>query len=317
MDNTFIIPCIRTDLIERCLETLYKYTPPNFYVYVIDQTILGLPAEKLRAKYKNLMIIRTPRTSTHHAGNLGFAKASNLGIQLVETPYFTLCNDDVEFINRKWWWGAMDTFKKVEEATPDRPAVMVNPASLKLPDWSVGLPKGQDHYILPYKDKYSEDDYDYLLNQDHFINEHLTIKPGSVIDGVVMYCSVFNTERFMEVGMLPERYYVGGGEDYSHNCRANMHGYRSVGTTLAWVYHHWSMTFKSIQEQEEIKATVDEALSWNNNHEEWGEQFDSWGIKCTQCGNRLQVNKDYVNIATCPKHPEEKYQMPPISRTPL
>lgn len=278
MDNTFVIPVIRYDLIERCLETLYKNTVPNFYVYIIDQTPNGLPAD-LRDRYKNLMVIRTPKTNVHTKGNLGFAKATNLGISLVETPYFTMCNDDVEFINRAWWWGVIETFKKVNEQTPDRPAMMVNPASLKLPDWSVGRPAGDDHYIIDYKRRYSQEDYDHLLNDEHYVNEHLTIMPGSVIDGVTMYCSVFETAKFLEVGMLNEKFYPGGGEDYDYNCRANMHGYRCVGTTMSWVYHHWSKSFATIQEQEAIKDLIDDKLRWNNNNELWGENFDIWGMK--------------------------------------
>lgn len=277
-DNTFLIPIIRGDLIERCLDTLYKNTPPNFYVYVIDQTVDGIDSNRLRNKFKNLMVIRTPKSDVHTTGNLGFAKATNLGIQLVDTPYFTMCNDDVEFINRKWWWGVMDTFTKVAEATPDRPAVLVNPASTKLPDWSVGRPKGEDHYIIPYKKKYSQEDWDFLVNEDHYVNEHLTITPGSVIDGVTMYCSVFDTRKFLEVGMLNEKFYPGGGEDYDWNCRSNIHGYRCVGTTLSWVFHHWSISMSSMSEEEAIKKELrQENLVWNNNNELWGEGFDVWG----------------------------------------
>lgn len=315
MQNTFIITPVRPDLIERCLETLYKHTVPNFYVYLIDQTPKGLNSELLRNKYKNLMYIRTPRTMTHHAGNLGFAKVANLGISLVETPYFTLCNDDVEFVNRKWWQGVMDTFTKVEASTPDRPAVMVNPASIKLPDWSVGLPKGEHHYILPYKEKYTEDDYTDLVEKEHYINEHLTLMPGSVIDGVVMYESVFDTRKFLEVGMLPEQHYPGMGEDYWWGARANMFGYRSVGTTLSWVFHHWSKSFESLQAQEEIKETLDTNLIWNDNNADWGENFDHWGMKCTQCEERMRT-KDGIT-AICPNHPQEVYKMPEARTTPL
>lgn len=278
MENTFVIPVIRPDLIERCLETLYRNTIPNFYVYIIDQTPEGLNAEKLRAQYKNLLIIRTPRTDTHSKGNLGFAKATNLGISLVETPYFTMCNDDVEFVNRGWWWGVMEAFEKVNEATPDRPCMMVNPGSIRLPDWSVNRPKDDHCDILPYKLKYSQQDYDSLVNEEHYINEHLTLAPGSVIDGVTMYCSVFKTEMFIEVGFLNEKFYPGGGEDYDYNCRANMHGYRCVGTTMSWVWHWWS---KSIGDDKraEIELTQDPGLRWNNNNELWGEGFDIWGVK--------------------------------------
>jgi GT2 family glycosyltransferase len=247
-------------------------------VYVIDQTPNGINMN-LREQYKNLMIIRPPKTATHTKGNLGFAKATNLGISLVETPYFTMCNDDVEFVNRKWWWGVMDTFKQVGEATPDRPAMMVNPASIRLPDWSVGRDKGDDFDIIEYKLKYSEEDYRHLVEDEHYVNEHLTLMPGSVIDGVTMYCSVFETDKFLEVGMLNEKFYPGGGEDYDYNCRANMHGYRCVGTTSSWVFHHWSKSFATIQEAEAVKALIDDKLRWNNNNELWGEGFDIWGAK--------------------------------------
>lgn len=225
------------------------------------------------------MIIRSPKTLTHTKGNLGFAKATNLGVALVETPYFTMCNDDVEFIDRSWWFGVMDTFKMVDEATPDRTAMMVNPASVRLPDWSVGRPSGDHCDILPYKTKYTIDEYRGLVDDEHYINEHLTLQPGSVIDGVTMYCSVFKTRKFLEVGPLNEKFYPGGGEDYDYNCRANMHGYRCVGTTLSWVWHWWSKSMENVGDSEFIKESIDEKLRWNNNNELWGEGFDIWGVK--------------------------------------
>lgn len=278
MLNTFIVPVIRPDLIGRMLETLYKHTPHNFYVYIIDQTFRGLNAENLRNQYKNLMVIRTPKTDTHKMGNLGFAQATNLGIKLVQTPYFTMCNDDVEFIDKRWWQGVLDTFDLVDSQTPERPCMMVNPASFKLPDWSVGRPAGDDFYIIPYKENYTPEEYDHLVNDQHYVNEHLTLMPGSVIDGVTMYCSVFKKDKFLEVGYLDERYNPGGGEDYDYNCRANIYGYRCVGTTKAWVYHHWSKSMNPVDAQG-IKFLMDPELQWNNNHEKWGKDFDIWGTK--------------------------------------
>lgn len=306
--NTFICPVIRPDLIERMLETLYRHTPDNFYVYIIDQTVNGLDSTLLRNKYKNLMIIRTPKSDLHYTGNLGFAKATNLGISLVQTPYFTMCNDDVEFLNTKWWDGVMETFDVVSRATPDRPAVIVNPSSLKLPDWSVGRPKGDDFYIVPYKEDYTEEEYDALINEPHYINEHLTLQPGSVIDGVCMYCSVVDTKRFLEVGLLDEKYFPGSGEDYDFSCLSSMYGYRCVGTTLAYVYHHWSATFQALQDEEEVKSLMIPELSWNQNNEKWGNKFDIWGIKCMQCENRLRTVDGLT--ATCENHPDEIYTMP-------
>lgn len=314
---TVITPVIRPDLIDRMLETLYEYTEPMFYVYIIDQTVRGLDATALRNKFPNLMVIRTPKSDVHYTGNLGFAQATNLGIQLVQTPYFMMCNDDVEFIHPKWWQGVMDTFVKVETATPERPAVIVNPSSLKLADWSVGRDKGDDFYIIPYKEQYTDEDWNFLINEPHYVNEHLTIQPGSVVDGVTMYASVCHTQRFLEIGLLDEKYFSGSGEDYDYSCRSSMMGFRSVGTTLSYVYHHWSASFKALQDEDEAKSLQIPELNWNGTSEKWGEGFDIWGVKCPVCTQGMRCPKDNPNIATCPKHPEQVYEMPESTISPL
>jgi GT2 family glycosyltransferase len=315
---TAIIPVILTSNIDRCLETLYKYTEKDsFYVYIIDQSVQGLDATALRNKYKNLMVIRTPKSNVHHTGNLGFAQATNLGITLVQTPYFMMLNDDVEFVH-EWWQGVLETFHQVEEATPDNPAVIVCPASIRLADWSVGRADGDDFDILPYKEQYTEEEYSFLLHEKHYVNEHLTIQPDSVFDGVTMYACVCDTRRFLEVGMLDEKYFPGSGEDYDFSCIARMHGYRSVATTKSWVWHHWSSTFKALREEkEEVKSLQIPELQWNQNHEKWTERFDIWGIRCSRddC-NEIMVTKDN-KIAICPKHADEVYNVPESTIMPL
>lgn len=311
---TVICPIIVESLVEEMLETLYEYTEPMFYVYIIDQTVNGLDSTRLRNTYKNLMIIRSPKSDTHYTGNLGFAQATNLGITLTQTPYFMMCNDDVRFIHPNWWQGVMDTFTLVEKATPNTPAVIVNPASIRLADWSVGRPAGEDFDIIPYKDRYSDEDWDHLVNDEHYINEHLTIQPGSVIDGVTMYASVCHTQRFLSVGLLDEKYFEGGGEDYDYSCLARMNDYRCVGTTLSWVWHHWSSSFKQMRDKEEIQQLKIPELSWNGNHDKWGPGFDIWGYRCPKC-KEIMVTKDGIT-ATCPKD-GEVYQIPPQTVMPL
>jgi len=314
---TVITPVIRPDLIERMLDTLYEYTEPMFYVYVIDQTVNGLDSTRLRNKFKNLMIIRTPKSDIHYTGNLGFAQATNLGISLVQTPYFMMCNDDVEFIHPKWWQGVMDTFDKVEKATPHRPAVIVNPSSLKLADWSVGRVAGDDFYIIPYKEQYTDEDWEFLINEEHYVNEHLTIMPGSVMDGVTMYASVCHTQRFLDVGLLDEKFFPGSGEDYDYSCRSSMLGYRSVGTTLSYVYHHWSATFRALHEEVDVKSLQMPELNWNGTNEKWGEGFDIWGVKCPECNDRYDIIDKIELTAKCSKHPELVYNIPDSTISPL
>lgn len=313
---TVIIPVILTSNIERCLETLYKYTEKgSFYVYIIDMSVSGLDANHLRNTYPNLMVIRSPKSDIHYTGNLGFASATNLGISLVQTPYFMMCNDDVEFVNSGWWQGVLDTFEQVEKDTPDSPAVIVCPASVRLADWSVGRKAGDDFDILPYKEEYSQEEYDSLINESHYVNEHLTIQPGSVFDGITMYATVCDTRKFLEVGMLDEKYYPGGGEDYDWSCLSRMKNYRSVATTKSWVFHHWSSTFRALSaEKEEAKSLQIPELNWNQNHEKWGKNFDIWGVKCSVCEEQMR-SKD-GKTATCSKQ-HEVYIIPESTSTPL
>lgn len=317
--NTFVIPVILTTNIDKCLESLYRCTEKGtFYVFIIDQSVHGLDATILRNKYENLMVIRTPKSDIHYTGNLGFAQATNLGISLVTTPYFTMLNDDAEMVNIKWWQGVLDTFADIDKVTPDSPAVMVCLASIRLADWSVGRADGDDFDILPYKETYTDEDWDFLVNEKHYINQHLTIEPGSVFDGVTMYACVCDTRRFLDIGMLDERYFPGSGEDYDYSCLARMRGYRSVSTTKAWVFHHWSSTFRALRaDKEEVKSLQMPELNWNQNHEKWGENFDIWGVKCPQCGNQMRCTGLDKLHATCSNHPDEVYDIPASSMMPL
>lgn len=282
-------------------------------MYIVDQSIEGLDPN-LRDKYKNLMIIRTPKSDVHHTGNLGHSQATNLGVRLVDTPYVTFLNDDVFFISDRWWQGVLDTFEMVEKASPTRPALLVNVASIKLPDWSVGKPKGEDHYILPLKSEYTDEDWDFLVNEPHYINEHLTITPGSVIDGINLYASVCDTRRLLEVGGLDDFFYPGSANDYDVGCKASMFGYRCVGTTLSWVFHHWSKTF----ENDELRTTmVQNELQHLDLREKWGDRHDLWGVRCSRkdC-DEIMHTKDGIK-ATCPKHPDSVYAIPENTIAPL
>lgn len=307
---TFIIPYLGGECIYDCLRTLYKYTDNSiFYTYIIDQSIKGLDPN-LRDQYKNLMVIRTPKSDIHKTGNLGHSQASNLGIRITDTPYVGFLNDDVEFISDKWWQGVLDTFIKVEKATPTRPALLVNVGSIRLPDWSVGKPKGEHHDILPYKEEYTQEDWDFLVNEPHYINEHLTIQPASVIDGINLYCSVADTKKLLEVGLVDDFFYPGNANDYDLCCRASMFGYRCIGTTLSWVWHHWSVTFESVQDKIEMSNLVQDELKHGDLRDKWGDRHDLWGVRCSRkdCDEILHTT-DGVK-ATCSKHPEEEYAIP-------
>ena len=302
-ENTIVIPVVRTDLVEKCLETLYRHTPPNFYVYIIDNSADGIDKEIIR-KYVHFYV-RPGR-------NLGFSKSFNTGLKLCETKYITTCNDDIEFIDSRWWDGILETFDRVDTATPQRPCMLVTPSSIKLPDWSVGRPSGDHFYIKEYKEFYTPEDWDSLVNEEHYVNQYLTIKPKTVIDGVTLYCSVFKTDIIREIGGLDERYYPGSGEDYDLCCRTNMIGYRSVGTTSSWVFHHWSSSLSNL---DDFKKIIDPDRMWNKTEEAWDSGFDIWGKKCPVCEENMRLDKE-SGFATCSKN-HTQFEIPAPFQIPL
>lgn len=249
--NTFVVPIIIPDFIERFLKTLYAHTPPNFRVIVIDQTLDGM--SELSKDPRVHMYIRPYR-------NLGFSHSMNTGIRISSTKYVTCSNDDVEFVDDRWWSGIIETFDQ------DKQIKAVNPMSITEPGWGYGCNKNSPEELvkqkeselhcqfnreeerfehLPYKEAYSKEEYDFLLAQK---NGH--------IDGIITWCTTFDREALDYKGVFDERFFPGGGEDYDIGGRfysmfypskqANpADRYRMVATSKSWAWHHLSKSRKT------------------------------------------------------------------------
>lgn len=210
-ENTFIIPvAYKHDYVEKCVKSIYKYND-NFRIILIDQT-----------KNKDYAYLKD-RVHIYMAvyRNLGFSKAMNLGAKIADTPYITLCNDDIEFINNKWFPEIIDLFKRAPHI------LAINPASVK----EIGPDRSLDW--MPYKKEYTEEDYKYLLKPKRKYD------PSWVFEGTMMFCTVFRREAFDIVGYLCEGFYPGSGEDYCWCRRCYELGYKLVHYNKSFVYHHW------------------------------------------------------------------------------
>lgn len=309
IDNTFVFNPIRADFIEKALKTLYKHTDmEDNRVIVIDQTKNGLFENRdtwLQISGLIDLYIRPNR-------NLGFSKSMNEGIihgLRWGSNYITCCNDDIEFMDKRWWGGILETFNQDEKIK------VVNPMSPKEPGWGYGLPHGMYLEILEYKENYTNEDYDYLLKGDfgaakerfeplfaaHSQREDkLNTFPAQkigVIDAIATWCTIFKREAFELFGMFEERYYPGGGEDYDYNARVYRDGYRMVGTTRSWVWHHWGKS-KDTQEHNDQSLPPVQDLCWMKPDELWppelngGQSMDPWGKWTDERGNKHPMKRD-------------------------
>ncbi len=293
--NTYVINPVRPDYIKRCLETLYKYTDmKDCRVIVIDQT------------KDSLGYLEGVHLTLRPHRNLGFAKSMNEGVLHAlrwGSKYITCMNDDIEFINKRWWSGILETFDQ------DEKIMAVNPMSPREPGWGYGLEHGKYLDLLDYKEEYSREDYEWLLEGDFAqIKEEKKFpatfpeKKVGVIDGIATWCTIFKRECFDKFGPWEERYYPGGGEDYDYNARVYREGYRMVGTTRSWVWHWWGSSKDKEAEHKGESLPILEELRWMNpdflwppeKNLTWNEEkqemvptsFDPWGKVTLKDGSK-------------------------------
>lgn len=240
IEATFVFVPIRPDFIETALRTLYQFTPIEFRVVVVDQTRDGIG--HLVKDYAD-MVIRVKR-------NLGFSKANNEGIihgMHWGSKYVVACNDDVEFINRRWFSGIEEQFARYPEMLAVNPASVTEPGwgyglnengtwvtGNKCPDWGVQVggniyPKKPDGKPLTYEEAKTEEGYDFLLKHR-----------GGHIEGFAGWCVVGKrVDLWEKVGLYDERFWPGSGEDYDLAQRIYIAGGRCSATLGSFVWHWW------------------------------------------------------------------------------
>jgi len=282
---SIVVPTAGNPGLARSLETYRRYAPGS-KVIVVDQVPKGsLTWDQVDAfTDAYLLVYRT----------LGFSKAVNMGIEMTDTPFVCVANDDVELVNKRWWFSIVERFAKM----PDVGAI--NPSSIKgyrnesdhLP-CNCGVPLDPENDNCPncrsYKEEYTEEDYDYLMTPRKIKNSPLhNVNPNSFCDGIMTWFTVFRRETLEMIKnngcYFDEHFYPGGGEDYDLMCRMydlknkdkNL-PHRAIGVYDSWAYHHWFGT--------RIKnpPKVIESLRWNKlervEGSKYGDNWDLWGRK--------------------------------------
>lgn len=298
--NTFIYNPIRPDYIFRCLESLYQHTDmTNNRVIVVDQTLDGLqlPMDKVH------MVIRPYR-------NLGFSKSMNEGIIHAlrwGSRFITCANDDIEYIDSRWWSGIEKTFENYGEKV-----MAVNPMSPKEPGWGYGLDHNDYLTLIEYKKEFTSADYDFLLACD-FSEAKKRFNPlfeakgrpntypekkNGVIDAIATWHTTFKREHFSEVGLFEERFYPGGWEDYDMDARTYRKGLRMIGTTLSWVWHHWGSSKDRVSEHQGTSLPILDQYRWMNPTQLYppekngGQNPDPWGKWTNEKGEKIPLYRD-------------------------
>jgi GT2 family glycosyltransferase len=289
---TYVCPIIHDRYIGRLLYTLYKYSEPDSFRFIlIDQVKDGVRPE-VREYIKDKVHLYI-----HPSRNLGYAKACNEGIIHGihwKTPYICCTNDDIEIMNRKWLQGIWDTFDM-----HDNIAAVV-PMSPRVAGWGYGVVENPE--VLPYKEEYTEEEYDFLVRGDFSLVPNLPKtmpkdQKGSIVDGAALIMPYFRREALLDVGMLDEHFFPGSGEDYDYNARAYKRGWRLVSTSLSWVWHHWTKSKDLFGSGELEDPYYKSRPYWNNMGDLWppewneGHEHDVWGKYHSEDGTEKPLRR--------------------------
>lgn len=244
-----VMPHLNFEDAQKSIDSLRRNTPEGvinkiIFVNQSDRQITGVDIE-----------IKTP--------HVGFAKAMNMGLRMSDAEYVMCANDDIVWLNKKWWEGIEQTFNNYSTA------LCVNPSSVCDPDGAGGTVVMEG---FEYKEDYTDEEYERLVH------------PGC-IDGICMWGPVFKREMLDKVpGVIPgkawfdERFKTGGGEDYDLNRRAYIAGMRCLGTGNSYVWHHWHKT-RNINNLNGPLGPHYDGGTWN---EKWGGDIDIYGQKGTR-----------------------------------
>lgn len=272
---TYTVAPISEKYIVRFLYTLYKFSvPDSFRVVLVDQVKGGVSRNTWDQIKDWVHLYMHP---PHY--QFGYAKAHNEAILHGlhwGSDIICVANDDIEIINSRWMDGINQTFAL------DERIVGVVPMSPRIPGWGYGCKENPD--ILPYKEEYTEADYDYLLEGD-FSDKNLpetfpkNIK-GNIIDGSIFIMPYFKRRIFEECGLMDERYWPGSGDDMDLMARAYQKNMRIVSTSYSWIWHHLTKSkdlFASGELENEYYKPKHHSY-WNNESEIWPKGFDAWGV---------------------------------------
>jgi len=199
-----------------CLKSLRSKTHLPYKVIVIDN---GSKDETVRS-------LRADRNVYHieNTNNLGFAAGFNIGLSMVDTPYFVICNNDVLFSD--YWLSHL--VKYIER---DPKLMIMGPVS--------NYVSGPQQIKTP--ELLSDDDLESFSREIH--NEGKA--PHVSFLRIVFFCTLFKSEVLRRVGFLDERYGMGNFEDDDYCMAVAARKLKAAFAPSVFIFHHGSQSFKN------------------------------------------------------------------------
>lgn len=201
-----------------CLKSIKKYSK-DYRVIFVDN---GSEKKELN---KILTVLETmPHLLIRNETNLGFIKATNMGLQASDAPYVVLMNNDTEAVE-----GWLE--KLSEPLIKEHACGLSGPLTTTHDSWQGKYPKGNTGYVLRGKGM------------------------------LAFFCTMIRRDVIDAIGYLDEDFGVGFADDDDYCKRARQSGYLLGLVQDLVIPHHHRTTFKKIYGADKIPGMQRDAVA--------------------------------------------------------
>jgi GT2 family glycosyltransferase/2-polyprenyl-3-methyl-5-hydroxy-6-metoxy-1,4-benzoquinol methylase len=214
---SIIIPSsIKGNLLKRTIDSIIAANTTNARIIVVNNGLISETTAWIESEPR-ILEIRCPV-------NLGFTTGTNLGMEISDTPYTVLCNDDI-IVSHNW------LSQLIRSAESDDKIGIVGPISNKVsgPQMDKNATYRNEKELSNYALKVTKEGTD-RLDQFHRI---------------VFFCTLIKKEVINKIGNLDEIYSPGNFEDNDYCLRAIEAGFKCMIDRSVFIHHECSQTTKA------------------------------------------------------------------------
>lgn len=215
--------------VDKCLDSLKKQTYKEFKVIIIDNASTDGSLELIEENYEEFQLVK-------NSINTGFCKAVNQGIEIADTEYVLLLNNDTE-LDDNFLTEIVETMEKSDNI------FSVSSKMISYHDRDILDDAGDGYTILgwQYQRGVGQSSKGYTKECDVF----------TACAGAALY----RRNIFNKIGVFDEMHFA-YMEDIDVGYRARINGYRNVYCPKAIVYHIGSATSGSKYNSFKVKLAA-------------------------------------------------------------
>ncbi len=204
-----ILTCNGWKFTKQCLDSIKKRTAAPYKILVIDN---GSTDETVAELRKDKSIYHIENTYNH-----GFARGFNIGLDLIDTKYFVLCNSDI-IVTPKW------LSSLITHINYDKDIMLIGPKS----NYVSGP---QEDKTVTYKNE--TEMLEHAKDLSLITKDRITY-----FFRVVFFCTLFKSIVLKKVGLLDEGFLKGNYEDDDYCMRVATKKLKAAHDNTVFI-HHW------------------------------------------------------------------------------